>query len=99
MVFFETISNPTLEMIVPASVVSQAHYVGAIVIIDSVFLPSVFSNALKLGTGMVFYLAIKHIDGEGRLLNGFVLETEELITKTLELFLTHTGGLMGKLNA
>ena len=48
---------------------------------------------------MVFYSAIRDIDGEGRLLKGFVLETEELITKTLEPFLKHTGGLMSKLNA
>ena len=48
---------------------------------------------------MVFYSAIRDIDGEGRLLKGFVLETEELITKTLEPFLKHTGGLMSRLNA
>ena len=43
--FFETVSNPTLEIINVGSVCEIAHSVGAIVIVDNVFATPVFSNA------------------------------------------------------
>ena len=99
LVFFETISNPTLEVIDTASVARLAHDVGAIVVVDNVFVTPVFSNAIQLGADVVIYSATKHIDGQGRLLGGVVLGTEEFITKTLEPFLKHTGGAMSVFNA
>ena len=99
LVFFETISNPTLEVVDTASVAHLAHDVGAIVIVDNVFVTPVFSNAIELGADVVIYSATKHIDGQGRLLGGVVLGTEEFITKTLEPFLKHTGGAMSVFNA
>lgn len=99
LVFFETISNPMLEVIDTASVARLAHDVGAIVIVDNVFVTPVFSNAIELGADVVIYSATKHIDGQGRFLGGVVLGTEEFITKTFEPFLKHTGGAMSAFNA
>jgi O-succinylhomoserine sulfhydrylase len=98
-VFFETISNPTLEVIDTAAVAHLAHEVGAIVVVDNVFVTPVFSNAIELGADVVIYSATKHIDGQGRLLGGVVLGTEDFINKTLEPFLKHTGGAMSAFNA
>ena len=98
-VFFETISNPTLEVIDTAAVASLAHEVGAVVVVDNVFVTPVFSNAIELGADVVIYSATKHIDGQGRLLGGVVLGTEDFISKTLEPFLKHTGGAMSAFNA
>ena len=98
-VFFETISNPTLEVIDIEAVSKLAHAVGATVIADNVFVTPVFSNAIELGADVVVYSATKHIDGQGRLLGGVVLGQKEFITETLEPFLKHTGSAMSAFNA
>ena len=98
-VFFESMSNPTLEVIDIASVCKLAHAVGATVVVDNVFTTPVYSRAIELGADVVVYSATKHIDGQGRALGGVVLGTQEFIRKTLEPFMKHTGGSMSPFTA
>ena len=67
-VFFESMSNPTLEVIDIKGVAEIAHAVGATVVVDNVFSTPVFSNAIEQGADVVVYSATKHIDGQGRAL-------------------------------
>ena len=98
-VFFETMSNPTLEVIDIRAVSEIAHSVGATVIVDHVFATPVFCRALALGADVVVYSATKHIDGQGRVLGGIILGTREFIRKTVEPYLKHTGGAMSPFTA
>jgi len=98
-VFFETISNPTLEVIDIAAVSKIAHANDALVIIDNVFVTPVFSNAIALGADLVVYSATKHIDGQGRALGGVILGKKEFIRKKVEPYMKHTGGAMSPFNA
>ena len=98
-VFFESISNPTLEVIDIRSVSKLAHAVGAIVIVDNVFATPVFSDAVAQGADVVVYSATKHIDGQGRALGGVILGTREFIRGTVEPYLKHTGGAMSPFTA
>lgn len=98
-VFFESISNPTLEVIDIHSVSALAHKVGAIVLVDNVFATPVFSNAIAQGADVVIYSATKHIDGQGRALGGVILGTREFVRKTVEPYMKHTGGSMSPFNA
>jgi O-succinylhomoserine sulfhydrylase len=98
-VFFESISNPTLEVIDIAAVAEIAHAVGATVVVDNVFSTPVFSNAIALGADVVVYSATKHIDGQGRALGGVILGTREFIRKTVEPYMKHTGGAMSPFTA
>ncbi|MEQ8365205.1 MAG: O-succinylhomoserine sulfhydrylase [Roseicyclus sp.] len=98
-VFFESISNPTLEVIDIAAVSRLAHAVGAIVIVDNVFATPVFQDTFGLGADVVVYSATKHIDGQGRCLGGVILGSREFIRKTVEPYLKHTGGAMSPFNA
>lgn len=98
-VFFETISNPTLEVIDIRGVSALAHAVGAMVVADNVFATPVYSDALAQGADVVVYSATKHIDGQGRALGGVVLGTRDYIRKTLEPFMKHTGGAMSPFTA
>ena len=98
-VFFETISNPTLEVIDIRAVSTLAHAVGAMVVADNVFATPVYSDALAQGADVVVYSATKHIDGQGRALGGVVLGTTEYIRKTLEPYMKHTGGAMSPFTA
>lgn len=98
-VFFESMSNPTLEVIDIAAVAEIAHSVGATVIVDNVFSTPVFSDAIAQGADVVIYSATKHIDGQGRALGGVVLGTKDFIRGTLEPYMKHTGGSLSPFNA
>ena len=99
LVFLETLSNPTLELIDLKSVSELAHAVGALVVVDNVFATPIYSRAFELGADVVIYSTTKHIDGQGRCLGGVVLGSREYIRKTLEPYLKHTGGAMSPFNA
>lgn len=98
-VFFESMSNPTLEVIDIAAVAEIAHAAGALVIVDNVFSTPVFSRAIAQGADVVVYSATKHIDGQGRVLGGVVLGTKDFIRGTLEPYMKHTGGSLSPFNA
>ena len=98
-VFFETVANPTLEVIDIPAVAAIAREVGATVIADNVFATPVFSRALELGADVVIYSATKHIDGQGRTLGGVILGTRDFIRKTVEPYMKHTGGAMSPFTA
>ena len=98
-VFFESVSNPTLEVIDIKAVADLAHEVGATVIVDNVFATPVFSDALSQGADVVVYSATKHIDGQGRALGGVILGTTEFIRGTVEPYMKHTGGSMSPFTA
>ncbi|WP_435169687.1 O-succinylhomoserine sulfhydrylase [Falsirhodobacter sp. 1013] len=98
-VFFESISNPTLEVIDIKAVAEIAHAVGALVMVDNVFATPMFSDVIRLGADVVIYSTTKHIDGQGRALGGVVLGTTDFIRGTLEPYMKHTGGSMSPFNA
>lgn len=99
LVFFETVSNPTLEVIDLPAVAELAHAVGAKVVIDNVFATPVFSRAIEFGADVVIYSATKHIDGQGRTLGGVILGTRDMIRKTIEPYMKHTGAAMSPFTA
>ncbi len=98
-VFFESMSNPTLEVIDISSVSKLAHAVGAVVIVDNVFSTPVFSRAIEQGADVVVYSATKHIDGQGRALGGVIIGTKEFIRGTVEPYMKHTGGALSPFSA
>ncbi|MDX5381820.1 MAG: aminotransferase class I/II-fold pyridoxal phosphate-dependent enzyme, partial [Rhodobacterales bacterium] len=97
--FFESISNPTLEVIDIAAVADIAHAVGATVVVDNVFSTPVFSRAIAQGADVVIYSATKHIDGQGRALGGVILGRRDFIRGTVEPYMKHTGGAMSPFTA
>ncbi|MBS0126565.1 O-succinylhomoserine sulfhydrylase [Thetidibacter halocola] len=98
-VFFESMSNPTLELVDIAGVAELAHAVGATVIVDNVFSTPIFSDAIAQGADVVIYSATKHIDGQGRCLGGVILGTQQHIRKVVEPYMKHTGGSLSPFNA
>ena len=98
-VFFESISNPTLEVIDLRAVSDMAHAVGALVIADNVFATPVLQRSADLGADVIVYSATKHIDGQGRCLGGVICGTRAFIRKVVEPYLKHTGGALSPFNA
>lgn len=98
-VFFESMSNPTLELVDIAAVSQIAHAAGALVVCDNVFATPIFSRAVEQGADVVVYSATKHIDGQGRALGGVICGTEQFIRKVAEPYLKHTGAAMSPFTA
>jgi len=98
-VFFESVSNPTLQVVDIEAVSALAHRVGAKVLVDNVFATPVWSRAFEQGADVVIYSTTKHIDGQGRALGGVILGTKEYIRKTVEPYMKHTGGSMSPFTA
>jgi len=98
-VFLESISNPTLEVIDIAAVAELAHAHGAQLVVDNVFATPIFQRSLDLGADVVIYSTTKHIDGQGRCLGGVVLGTSAFVRGPLETYVKHTGGAMSPFNA
>jgi O-succinylhomoserine sulfhydrylase len=97
--FFETPSNPTLDLIDIAAVSEIAHAAGALVVVDNVFATPLLQKPLKYGADVVVYSATKHIDGQGRCLGGVVLGSAAYVKDHLHNFLKHTGPSLSPFNA
>jgi O-succinylhomoserine sulfhydrylase len=98
-VFFETPSNPMLELIDLAAVAELAHTAGALVIVDNVFATPLLQKPLELGADVVVYSATKHIDGQGRTLGGAILGTRDFIDTKVQPLMRHTGPSMSPFTA
>ena len=98
-VFFESMSNPALELVDIQSVSEIAHAQGALVVVDNVFSTPVYSDALAQGADVIIYSSTKHIDGQGRTLGGVILGTRDHIRKVVEPYMKHTGGSMSPFTA
>lgn len=97
--FFESPSNPTLELIDVKAVCELAHAAGARVVIDNVFATPLLQHPITLGCDVVVYSATKHIDGQGRCMGGAVLSTNKFLTDELMPFYRHTGPALSPFNA
>lgn len=98
-VFIETPTNPTLDLVDIQAVADIAHAHGAKLIVDNVFATPIFQKPLELGADLVTYSATKHIDGQGRVLGGIVLGSKELIEGDLHTLLRQTGPSISPFNA
>jgi O-succinylhomoserine sulfhydrylase len=98
-VFFESMSNPTLDLVDIRAVAEIAHAAGAKVIVDNVFATPIFSRAVEQGADLVVYSTTKHIDGQGRALGGVICGSKEMIRKVVEPYMKHTGGSMSPFTA
>jgi O-succinylhomoserine sulfhydrylase len=96
--FFETPTNPVLELVDIEGVAKIAKAAGALVVVDNVFATPLLQRPLTLGADIVVYSATKHIDGQGRCLGGVVLGSKEFIEEKLHNFLKHTGPSLSPFN-
>lgn len=97
--FFESPTNPTLEVVDIAAVADIAHAAGARLVVDNVFATALYQKPLLHGADVVVYSATKHIDGQGRCMGGVVLCDEDFLDKHLQVFLRQSGPTLSPFNA
>lgn len=80
LVFFETPTNPILELLDIRTIAAEAHAHGALVAVDNTFASPVNQNPLALGADFVVYSATKYLGGHSDLSAGVLLGSAELLT-------------------
>ncbi|MCP4933584.1 MAG: O-succinylhomoserine sulfhydrylase [bacterium] len=99
LVFLETPTNPTLDLIDLKKVADIAHSVGAKLVVDNVFATPILQQPFKFGADIVLYSATKHIDGQGRCLGGIVLGSKDYIGGDFREYVRQTGPSLSPFNA
>lgn len=79
LVFFETPTNPTLELLNIRSIVDTAHRRGALVAVDNTFASPVNQRPLELGADFVIHSATKYLGGHSDLTAGALIGPKELL--------------------
>lgn len=97
--FFESPSNPCLEIINIKQVCNLAKKNKITTIVDNIFASPVLQQPIKFGADVVIYSGTKHIDGQGRAMGGAVCSTNKFKENILKPFLRHTGPCISPFNA
>ena len=97
--FLETPSNPGLEVCDIRAIADIAHDAGALVVVDNAFASPVLQQPMTLGADVVAYSATKLMDGQGRVLAGAVVGSEQWINDVYLAFARHTGPNLSPFNA
>ena len=94
----ETPSNPGLQLVdlTAAGEFCQAH--GLLFVVDNCFATPYLQRPADYGADLVTHSATKWMDGQGRVLGGLLLGTEEVMER-VTFFCRHTGPAMSPFNA
>ncbi len=79
LVFFETPTNPTLELLDIRAIAAKAHAYGARVTVDNTFASPVNQRPLELGADFVVHSATKYLGGHSDLTAGVLMGSKELL--------------------
>lgn len=79
LVFFETPTNPTMELLDIRAIAATAHAHGAIVAVDNTFASPVNQRPLELGADIVVHSATKYLGGHSDLTAGAMMGSKELL--------------------
>lgn len=80
MIYFETPTNPTLELTDITAISTLAHKHGIKVVVDNTFAPPPIQYPLRLGADIVVHSGTKYINGHGDVISGFVIGNEADVT-------------------
>lgn len=98
MLFLETPSNPSIEIVDIARVAEISRAAGAILVVDNCFLTPALQKPLAFGADVVMHSATKYIDGQGRVLGGVLCGRSELMEQAVG-FMRSAGPSLSPFNA
>lgn len=101
MVFFETPTNPLMEIgdIAAIAEIADHHNPDIKVVVDNCFCTPVLQQPLSLGADVVLHSATKFIDGQGRCVGGAVVGDQEFVGDKVLAFMRTAGPSMSPFNA
>lgn len=101
MVFFETPTNPLMEIADIQSIADIAHQYNPdiLVMVDNCFCTPILQRPLSLGADVVIHSTTKLIDGQGRCVGGAIVASQALVDDYLFPFMRTAGTTMSPFNA
>lgn len=97
--FLETPSNPTLELVDLAALAGPARERGVVTIVDNTFMSPYLQRPLEFGVDVVVHSATKYIGGHGDVIGGIVAGGEPFIAELKSRALKDLGGILGPFEA
>lgn len=98
LLFVETPSNPGLDVLDLAALGGLAHERGVDLVVDNCFATPYLQRPLAFGATAVVHSATKYIDGQGRVLGGAIIGSDQFMADC-RFFARHTGPAMSAFNA
>ena len=99
MVWFETPSNPQIDLIDIAFVAGLAKKAGAKTVVDGTFATPALQLPLNLGADYVMHAATKYMGGHSDVMGGAVIAKDEKAADDLKHMRTLSGGVLSPFNA
>ncbi len=93
-VYIETPTNPTLEIIDIARVAEIAHAHGALLAVDNTFASPYLQRPIEFGADIVVHSLTKYINGHSDVVGGAIATASEELYKRLRKALNLFGGVM-----
>jgi O-succinylhomoserine sulfhydrylase len=97
--YLETPSNPLTEVADIAAIAKIAKAAKALYVVDNCFCTPALQKPLALGADVVIHSATKYLDGQGRVLGGAIVGTEEFILGKVFPYVRTTGPTLSAFNA
>ncbi len=98
LLFLETPTNPALDIIDMQALGVLCKENGILYVVDNCFATPYLQKPIDFGADLVIHSATKWIDGQGRVLGGAIVGTQDLIDQCYG-FLRRTGPTMSPFNA
>jgi len=99
MLYLESPSNPLTEVGDIRALAKIASDAGAVLVVDNCFCSPALQRPFDLGAHVVVHSATKYIDGQGRVLGGAVLGSEQYVRELLLPVLRTAGPSLSPFNA
>ncbi len=99
MFYFETPSNPTMDIVDIAAVCALARQHGIVSVCDNAMVSPALQRPLELGADIVAHSATKLMDGQGRVLAGAIAGSADFINNKLLPYQRNTGPILSPFNA
>jgi len=98
MIFVETPSNPSLDLIDLEWLGNLTKKYKLILNVDNCFCTPYLQQPIKYGTDLVIHSGTKYMDGQGRVIGGVIVGKKDLIQE-IRFFARHTGPSLSPMNA
>jgi len=99
MIYFETPSNPTLEIVDIAALAAMAKARGIPTVIDNTFASPALQRPLALGVTVSVHSATKYLCGHGDAMGGVVIGPTDYISFLIHEVIRDFGGVISPFNA
>jgi O-succinylhomoserine sulfhydrylase len=99
LLFAETPTNPLADVCDIRALADVAHNAGALLAVDNCFCSPALQQPVKFGADVVVHSGTKYLDGQGRVVAGALVGSEQLIAGTFVPIMRSAGMSLSPFNA